>query len=213
MNDAEYLFRQTEIERKRAGYGDRHKKRQGGRHVRLPSDHRTKKELAAMNGEVKTYKEKPFYTREEFVELPEDLRLKWVNSIINRYCVGRTSVARIIFGQKDFLDTRVDLQYVNKGPHGAGAAKGNKKLTEDFLAFKNGLKMADKQREPEAAELQAKEPGTPADGQQGGNTLTIRNECVKLAQEHAEKIDITCIAEMLRSLSGTGAKLTIEVVL
>lgn len=213
MNDAEYLFRQTEIERKRAGYGDRHKKRQGGRHVRLPSDHRTKKELAAMNGEVKTYKEKPFYTREEFVELPEDLRIKWVNSIINRYGVGRTSVARIIFGQKDFLDSHVDLQYVNKGPRGHGAVKGNNKLTADFLAFKNGQNSAAAQREPEAAELQAQEPETPADGQQGGNTLTIRDECVKLAQEHAEKIDVTRIAELLRALSGTGAKLTIEVVL
>lgn len=213
MTDAEYIFKQTEIERKRAGYGDRHKKRQGGRHVRLPSDHRTKKEIAAMSGEVKTYKEKPFYTREEFVELPEDLRLKWVNSIINRYCVGKMGVSRIIFGEKSFLNGKVPNEYVNKGPHGAGAAKGNKKLAADFLAFKNGLKMADKQREPQEAELQAQEQETPANEPQGANTLTIRDECLKLAQEHAEKIDITRIAELLRALSGTGAKLTIEVVL
>jgi hypothetical protein len=147
------------------------------------------------------------------LELPEDLRLKWVNSIINRYCVGKMGVSRIIFGEKSFLDGKVPTEYVNKGPHGAGAAKGNKKLAADFLAFKNGQNSAAAQREPEAAELQAQEPETQAGGKQGGNTLTIRDECVKLAQQHAEKIDVTRIAELLRALSGTGAKLTIEVVL
>ena len=43
MKDAEYLFKQTEIERKKLGYGDRHKKRGGGRYVRLPSDNMTKR--------------------------------------------------------------------------------------------------------------------------------------------------------------------------
>lgn len=43
MTEAERLFRQTEIERKRLGYGDKHKKRGGGRYVRLPSDNMTKK--------------------------------------------------------------------------------------------------------------------------------------------------------------------------
>lgn len=209
MNDAEYLFRQTEIERKRAGYGDRHKKRQGGRHVRLPSDHRTKKELAAMNGEVKTYKEKPFYTREEFVELPEDLRLKWVNSIINRYCVGRTSVARIIFGQKDFLDTRVDLQYVNKGPHGAGAAKGNKKLAADFWAFKNGAETAATLSEASGTELHTQEPETKEDAVPAAeNSAETQSEPEKLGIDA-----VVALVTALQSLAGTGAKLTIEVTL
>lgn len=43
MTDEEYVFRQTEVERKKLGYGDRHKKRGGGRYVRFSSDNLTKK--------------------------------------------------------------------------------------------------------------------------------------------------------------------------
>jgi hypothetical protein len=102
MTDAEYIFKQTELKRKKIGYGDRHKKRQGGKTVRFPSDYMTKKERQAMNGDVVTYKQKDLYTRQEWLALPEDLRLKWVNSLINRYCVGHTAIARVVFGQKDF---------------------------------------------------------------------------------------------------------------
>lgn len=55
MTDEEYLFRQTEIERKRIGYGDRNKKRQGGRYVRLPSDNLSRKERNAMNHEHRAH--------------------------------------------------------------------------------------------------------------------------------------------------------------
>ena len=153
MNDAEYIFKQTEIERKKNGYGDRHKKRQGGKTVRFPSDYLTKKEREAMSGEVITYKDKPFYTREEFQELPDDLRLKWVNSIINRYGVALTGVSRIIFGQRDWLTSRVDLQYVNKGAHGQGAAKGNRKLEADYAAF------LEAQKQPSEAQEESKKVG------------------------------------------------------
>jgi hypothetical protein len=217
MTDAEYLFRQTEIERKRAGYGDRHKKRQGGRHVRLPSDHRTKKEIAAMSGEVKVYKERPFYTREELQALPDDLQVKWINSVIIRYDVSVRGLSTVVFDNHDWLRTYINSkgfsEYINKGPKGRAADKGIRALTAAYEAFKNGAETVDKQREPQEAELQAQEQETPANEPQGENTYTIRDECVKHAQENAEKIDVTRIAELLRALSGTGAKLTIEVVL
>ena len=47
MTDAEYLFRQTSKERKRNGIGDFHKKRGGGKVVRFPSDHLSRKEKKA----------------------------------------------------------------------------------------------------------------------------------------------------------------------
>lgn len=217
MNDAEYLFRQTEIDRKRDSYGDKHKKRQGGRTVRFPSDHLTKKEKEAMNGEVVTYKDKLFYSWDEFRALPEDLQIKWINSIINRYDTSVKSISGIVFGSRERLRSHINSkgygEYINKGPRGRAVDKGNKKLTADYEAFKNGQKTAVKPQEPEDAELQAQEPGTPAGGQNGGNPFTIRDACVELARENAEKIDVTRIAELLRALSGTGAKLTIEVVL
>ena len=217
MNDAEYLFRQTEIDRKRSSYGDKHKKRQGGRTVRFPSDHLTKKEKEAMNGEVVTYKDKPFYSKEEFQELPDDLQIKWINSVINRYDASIRAISEAMFGNHEWLRVYIKnkgyAEYINKGPQGWAAKKGIERLTADYEAFKNGQKTAIKPQEPEEAKLQAQEPETPAGGQQDENPFTIRDECVELAQEKAEKIDVTRIAELLRALSGTGAKLTIEVVL
>lgn len=55
MTDERFVFQQTNRERAAAGRGDRCKKRQGGKYVRLPSDNLTEKEKRAMNGEVKTY--------------------------------------------------------------------------------------------------------------------------------------------------------------
>ena len=140
MNDAEQVFRQTEIERKRLSYGDKHKKRGGGRYVRLPSDNLTRKEREAMNGEIKTWKEKPFYTFEEFKELPDDVQLKWVNSIINRYDVGLGGISKIISPGAnrstlhDYMERKGLLEYVNSGGRGGAAAKGARKLKEDFDA-------------------------------------------------------------------------------
>lgn len=140
MNDAEQVFRQTEIERKRLSYGDKHKKRGGGRYVRLPSDNLTRKEREAMNGEIKTWKEKPFYTFEEFNELPDDVQLKWINSIINRYDVGLGGISKIISpganrnALHDYMERKDMLEYVNRGGRGGAAVKGARKLKEDFDA-------------------------------------------------------------------------------
>lgn len=204
MTDAEYIFKQTEIERKKNGYGDKHKKRQGGKTVRFPSDYMTRREREAMSGEVITYKEKPFYSREEFQKLPDDLRLKWVNSIINRYGVALYGVSRIIFGQRDWLTNRVDLQYVNKGPHGQAAAKGNRKLEADFKAYIDEQNLASKPQELEEVKVQAEEAEKPAEA-----VL----EAEEKPKEEPAKMDVYRIATLMAALCGTGAKVTIEVTL
>ena len=141
MNDAEQMFRQTEIERKRLSYGDKHKKRGGGRYVRLPSDNLTRKEREAMNGEIKVWQEKPFYTFEEFKELPDDVQLKWINSLINRYDVGIGGISRIIAPSAnrnilhDYMERKGLLEYVNAGGRGGAAAKGAGKLRSDYDAY------------------------------------------------------------------------------
>ena len=141
MNDAEQIFRQTEIERKRLSYGDKHKKRGGGRYVRLPSDNLTRKEREAMNGEIITWKKKPFYTRQEFINLPNDEKLRWVNSLINLYGIGLATVDNVIFDGNGFIRGALEknglLQYVNKGVTGGAASYGKSKLIEDFKKYKN----------------------------------------------------------------------------
>lgn len=81
MTDEEFVFRSDIRERRAAGRGDYHRKRGGGRYVRLPCDNLTRKEWMAMNGETKTYRPKELMTWEQFRAMPEDLQkehLQWL---------------------------------------------------------------------------------------------------------------------------------------
>ena len=56
MTDEEYIFRQTERERKRDGRGAFNRVcGSKSKKCSLPSDHMTRKEIIAMSGEVQTY--------------------------------------------------------------------------------------------------------------------------------------------------------------
>lgn len=146
MTDEEYLFKQTSEERKRIAQGAFNKKRQGGKYVRLPSDNLTRKEREALNGEVKQYKEKPFYKWEEFKKMPDDLKLKWLNSTTSRYGITLATVAQECFGISktglyDYLKRNDLYVYANKskGNHGKSYEAGIKKLIADKDAFYNAL--------------------------------------------------------------------------
>lgn len=216
MNDAEYLFKQTEIERKKRGYGDKHKKRGGGRFVRLPSDNLTKKEREAMNGEVKSWKEKPFYSKEEFLKLPSDVQLKWANSIINRYGVGLGGIVDALQWpvQRMWLyshfNANGDIKFVNKVKGGVKAAQGIVKLRQDFKEWRDNLIAeactGQATSEPQEPEVEVHEmPVT---------TCEIKEqEAGKQLSKQFSGKDYLNIVALLKSLAGTGAKLTIEVTL
>ena len=99
MNDAEFLFRETEKERKRMGYGAHNKKRGGGRYVRTPSDNLSEKERNAMNGECKTYNISQRMTWEEFKKMPNDLQEQHIDFLQRNFNFGIGSqTAKVIFG-------------------------------------------------------------------------------------------------------------------
>lgn len=218
VTDEEYLFKQTEIERKKLGYGDKHKKRGGGRYVRLPSDNLTRKEKEALNGEIKTWKEKEFYTWEEFKELPDDVALKWVNSMTSRYSVGMGIISRCVFNKKALtlsheMERRGLKEYVNRCVTGGAASKGKKLLLEAIEA---------KQYAAPAVEAPMEEETTQEDDQKIIEEVTepapevapeIVESVKKAPAEPIRNIDMHNIALLLSSLAGTGAKLTIEVTL
>ena len=197
MTDAEYLFKETEKDRKRTGYGAKHKKRGGGRYVRTPSDYKTRKEREAMNGEVKVFKEKPFYTWEEFKELPDDIKLKWVNSLMNRYNVGVRTISQRVFGKSEsalylYMKNRNLAEYLNTKVGGNPAVKNKcaEALAKDLYEY-------------------MKEEPT--------NEATVAEEPVNEACEEEKPpvivADTSNIATILAMLAGTGAKITIELTL
>jgi len=201
MTDEEFLFRQTVRERKEIGRGDRYKKRGGGRYVRLPSDHLTRKERNALNGEVLTFNPNAWYSWEDFQRFPDDLQLRYVNSIINRYGASTMAISEIVFGKAkntlaEHLKRKGLLQYVNKSA--ANGAAG----TRARAALKNAIESGDAPTETD--EKPAEAPCGAQDGvltiDAGGNTPESENQ-------------ISRLSGLLRLLAGTGAKLTIEVTL
>lgn len=96
MTDEEFVFYETNRERKSAGHGDFHKKRKGGKYVRLPSDHLTAKERKKLNGDCKTYPLDIPRTREEFRELPDEIKTEYLNHLHTKYHVGPSDIAKMM---------------------------------------------------------------------------------------------------------------------
>ena len=79
-----------------------------------------------MSGECKTYDMRKFYTYEEFKQFPDDIRLQYLNSLINRYDVTIAAIADELFhitptGLYKYLRKHELLQYINKAPNGKSA--------------------------------------------------------------------------------------------
>lgn len=96
MTDEEFVFRQTSAERKRNGRGDFNKKRKGGRFVRLPSDHLSKKEKEKMNGEVTSYNMNVPVSWAEFKKWPQDLAREYIRRLEEAYHVRTEDIARMM---------------------------------------------------------------------------------------------------------------------
>ena len=240
MTDAEKLFKETERERKKLGYGDRHKKRGGGRYVRLPSDNMTRKEREAMNGEVFHFDPRKFYTWDEFKNFPMEYQIKYINSLLNRYDCGITHISEIVFGkskgwlqiyftragQVEYLNNKKDCTLTRK------KAKSAEKLRADVKAARNGEQIeAETQQKPEEpVELVDREDVREVVFDKMGYCccsedvdkmvdsipkveVKTSDTCENELPKQKNKQDFHNIALLLQSLAGTGAKLTIEVTL
>lgn len=199
MTDEAYVFRQTELERKRIGRGDFNKKRQGGRHVRLPSDNLTNKEWKKMNGEIKTYNMNAPVSWKEFRAWPTDIQREYLMTQMKRYNVGTPEFA-YMFGVSE-----THLQRVRK-ELGIPAPRGGRRGRVDeagWVRFRRGI-------DESSADLLPPEETAPAE------------KCEDQTEAPSEKVDETPdeldegvlrLAALLTALKGTGAKLTIEVTL
>lgn len=192
MTDAEKVFNQTVQERKRLGYGDKHKKRQGGRYCRLPSDYLTRKERDAMNGEIETYNLNAPVAWKTLRKWPEDIQKQYFQTIDEKYRPNAAMYAEMLgVAENTVYKHRYWLQL----PFGRGGLKPDKKAWSDFI---NPPK--------KTAEPETEKPEKP-------NVLTIAEKCAEYERARNLQIDEKNLASFLLSLRGTGAKVTIEVTL
>lgn len=89
MPDEQYVMISDSIEKKKISHSSHNRKThcgKGGR-VKFPSDYLSKKELKAMNGDVKTYNLNKPMTWEEFRSMPQDLQIMYIKKLRNEFGV------------------------------------------------------------------------------------------------------------------------------
>lgn len=207
MTDEEFIFRQTSAERKRNGYGDKHKKRGGGRYVRLPSDHLSKKEKEKMNGEVTSYNMNVPVSWGAFKKWPQDLACEYIRRLEEAYNTRTEDLAGMMgIGMWSLQQYRKKI--------GCPARVGGKRRPLDevgWAKFLGANEFAPEELLVESSPVVAEKVELPEEKEE--KTYTIRDACVEHMKEEVKQIDIHNIATLLQALAGTGAKLTIEVTL
>lgn len=201
MTDAEYIFRQTSKERKRNGRGDYCKKRKGGKVVHFPSDHLSRKEKKALNGEVKTYSFRDPLTWQQFREMPRDIKQQYLDTLTDKFHGVLLTMIAESMGVKITTLTpymiRQELKFNSKKDLGAPRSARKKFLeSEDGKAWVKWHE--DSKRQQKLDEKTEIEPIEAEDFED---------------QDEPESSDVEKLANLIASLKGTGAKVTIEITL
>ena len=98
MTDERYTFVSDVRDKKRTARGAFNKRTHCGKGgaVKFQSDFMSKKEIMAMNGEVKAYKLNDPMTWGEFKAMPDDLKIGYVKSLRERFSVSDAEIGRMM---------------------------------------------------------------------------------------------------------------------
>lgn len=105
MKDETYAFISDVKEKKVTARSARNTRKhcgKGGR-VRLPSDNLSKKELQKMNGECKSYRLNDPLTWQEFISMPDDLKVTYIKLLRQKYNVPDKYIAEMFGINKDYI--------------------------------------------------------------------------------------------------------------
>ena len=89
LPDEQYVMISDSIEKKKIAHSSHNRKTHCGRggRVKFPSDYLSKKELKAMNGDVKSYNLNRPMTWKEFRSMPKDLQAMYIKKLRNEFGV------------------------------------------------------------------------------------------------------------------------------
>lgn len=137
MTDEKFVFVSDVSEKKRVARGAFNKRTHAGKRgaVKFPSDFLNKKELNAMNGEVKSYRLNDPMTYAEFKSMPDDIKVTYIKLLRERYNVSDTMISEM-FGCSQ---KTVSNEFIRLGIS-RGKGKGKTKCDADgWSAFLNGV--------------------------------------------------------------------------
>lgn len=94
MTDEKYVFMTEVADKKRTARGVHNKRTHTGKRgkLRFPSDNMTRKEIEAMNGEVKTYNIKNPMKWHEFKTMPDDLKRAYLKRLRDLYNASNKAI-------------------------------------------------------------------------------------------------------------------------
>lgn len=98
MPDEQYVMISDSIEKKKIAHSSHNRKThcgKGGR-VKFPSDYLSKKELKAMNGDVKSYNLNKPMTWKEFRRMPQDLQIMYIKKLRNEFGVPDIVLSKVM---------------------------------------------------------------------------------------------------------------------
>lgn len=138
MKDEEYVFISDVREKKTTARSARNQRTHNGRRgrVKLPSDFLTKKELKAMNGEVKSYKLNDPMKWQEFKSMPDDLKVTYIKLIRQRYNPYDASIAEMLGVHKVTFSKEVKRLNLGVGKNHGGTKLWDK---EGWLKWSKGI--------------------------------------------------------------------------
>lgn len=98
LPDEQWAMIEDSISKKRTAQSARHRRTHCGKggSVKFPSDYMTKKELKAMNGEVKSYRLNEPMSWKEFNKLPDDIKAMYIKSIREKYDIPDKYLAEVM---------------------------------------------------------------------------------------------------------------------
>ena len=153
MTDEKYTFIEDLRDKKRTATGAYHKRTHCGKGgaIRFPSDFKTKKELNAMNGEVKSYKLNDPMSWAEFKAMPDDIKIAYITALRKKYNVSDTKIAAMLGVNQHSLTDMTARLGIRSGR--AGRAKWD---ADGWYAWVNGVPVAGKEEAEEAPVIEEK---------------------------------------------------------
>ena len=100
MTNEAFCFESTNRERAILKRSAAHK-RNGckSKSCRLEVDKMSQKQIAKYHGPVMSWNMNSFYTYEDFLKMPDDLQVEWVDSIAQKYNVSIYAISKHMFGK------------------------------------------------------------------------------------------------------------------
>ena len=153
MTDEKYTFIEDVREKKKTATGAHHKRTHCGKGgaIRFPSDFKTKKELKAMNGEVKSYKLNDPMSWAEFKAMPDDIKRNYITALRKKYNVSDKKIAEMLGVEQTYFSSACRKLGIKS------TRKSREKWDADgWYAWVNGVKLEAKEEAEEVPVIEEK---------------------------------------------------------